>query len=251
MQGEALGTGRPAGGHVMAESRRIFPGFPDGHLRVTPVPDVFFSELLPAIDDLGELKLALHCIWRLQHARRDRRYLALSELRADGVLLSGLDPVGQRPQEALEAALERAVTRGVLLRLQDPEGAEAWFFLNSQGGRQGFEQAQRGELRLEGAVPGREPVLVAERPNIYKLYEQNIGLLQPLIADQLRDAEATYPPEWIEEAFTIAVERNKRAWAYVRSILERWAREGKSGGPGLEGDRSRYIKGKYGDRVKH
>ena len=55
-----------------------------------------------------------------------------------------------------------------------------------------------------------------ERPNIFTLYEQNIGLLTPLIADQLRDMEKSYPPDWIDEAFTIAVGRNKRACATSR-----------------------------------
>ena len=230
---------------------RVFPGFPSGRLRFTAVPDLFFTELLPAIDDLAELKLTLHLIWRLQRLERQPRHLALSELQADGPLLGSLDPQGERPQEALAEALARAVARGTLLRLEDPENGEAWFFLNSEQGRQGFEQAQRGEVGLVGATPGEAPRVVVERPNIYQLYEQNIGLLQPLIADQLRDAEATYPQEWIEEAFRIAVEQNVRNWAYVRKILERWSREGKDGGPRLEGDRLRYIKGKYGHRVQH
>lgn len=235
----------------MVDRVRPFPGFPDGRLRFTPVPDVFFSELLPAIDDLAELKVTLHCLWRLHRQRREPRYLSLSELCADGTLLASLDVEDERAVALLEAALARAVTRGTLLRLVDAEGGQAWYFLNSEQGRQGFAAAQRGEVSLAGATPGREPTLLVERPNIYKLYEQNIGLLQPLIADQLRDAEATYPEEWIEEAFRIAVEHNKRAWAYVRGILERWAREGKDGGPRLEGDRQRYIKGKYGDRIQH
>jgi len=235
-----------------------FPGFPGGRLRFAAVPDVFFSELLPAIDDLAELKVTLHAIWRLQRVKREPRYLALAELRADAALVAGLAATGQPAEVALEQALARAVTRGTMLRLQGEGSDEAWFFLNSQQGRQGFERALRGEVSLAGGAPGVEPRLVAPRPNIYQLYQQNIGLLQPLIADQLRDAEATYPAEWIEEAFRIAVERNARNWRYVRGILERWAREGKgssersgSGGERLERDRWRYIKGKYGDRVKY
>ncbi len=226
---------------------RTFAGFPNGRLRATAVPDVFFVELLPVIEDLAELKVTLHLIWRLQRLERQPRHLSLAELRADAALLGAL---GGSSAEVLDKALAAAVTRGTLLRLEDATSGAAWFFLNSEQGRAGFEQAQRGEVALSGATPGQAPRPLAERPNIFKLYEQNIGLLQPLIADQLRDAEATYPPEWVEEAFKIAVEQNARSWAYVRKVLERWARDGKDGGPRLEGDRRRYVRGKYGDRVE-
>ncbi|MCL6431781.1 MAG: DnaD domain protein [Anaerolineae bacterium] len=230
---------------------RTFAGFPGGRLRMTGVPDLFFSELLPAIDDLAELKLTLHVIWRLARLQRDPRHLSLSELEEDGVLLGSLDPEGARGREVLQEALARCVTRGTLLRLQDAQGGQVWYFLNSEQGRNAYQAALRGEVQLAGA-PSGEPVRpVVERPNIYQLYEQNIGLLQPLIADQLREAETTYPAAWIEEAFRIAAERNVRSWAYVRKVLERWAREGKDGGPPLERDRTRYIRGKYADRIKH
>ena len=231
---------------------RYFAGFPNGRLRFTPVPDVFFSELLPAIDDLAELKVTLHCLWRLHRVEREPRYLLLNELEADPALLGALAGEREEALPALREALARAVTRGSLLRLEDRQSGQAWLFLNSQQGREAFERAARGELSLEGVPSGTVVQPVAERPNIYALYEQNIGVLQPLIADQLRDAEATYPAEWIEEAFRVAVEQNARSWAYVRKVLERWAREGKDGGPRLStGDRSRYIKGKYADRIQH
>lgn len=230
---------------------RYFAGFPNGRLRITPVPDVFFSELLPLIDDLAELKVTLHCLWRLQRVEREPRYLLLSELEADPVLLGGLAAEREDALPALHEALAGAVTRGTFLRLEERQSGQAWFFLNSQQGREAFERALRGDLGLQGAGPDGVVQPLAERPNIYTLYEQNIGVLQPLIADQLRDAEATYPAAWIEEAFRVAVEQNARSWAYVRKVLERWAREGKDGGPGMKGDRTRYIKGKYADRIQH
>ncbi len=36
---------------------RTFAGFPNGRLRATAVPDVFFAELLGSIEDLAELKV--------------------------------------------------------------------------------------------------------------------------------------------------------------------------------------------------
>ncbi len=70
-------------------------------------------------------------------------------------------------------------------------------------------------------------VKTCDRPNIFILYEQNIGLLTPPIADELRQAEQTYPAGWIEEAFREAVSLNKRSWRYIRAILERWRTQGR------------------------
>jgi DnaD/phage-associated family protein len=66
-----------------------------------------------------------------------------------------------------------------------------------------------------------------ERPNIFVLYEQNIGLLSPMLADQLKDAADHYPQSWIEDAFREAVQQNKRNWNYIRAILRRWETEGR------------------------
>ena len=66
--------------------------------------------------------------------------------------------------------------------------------------------------------------------NVFSIYEQNIGMLTPIIAERLKDAEQTYPLEWIEDAFREAVENNKRSWRYVESILNRWAVEGRDYG---------------------
>ena len=51
------------------------PGFPEGKLRVTPVPNLFFSDLLPAIDHLGELKVTLYAFWALANKEGTFRYL--------------------------------------------------------------------------------------------------------------------------------------------------------------------------------
>ena len=69
-----------------------------------------------------------------------------------------------------------------------------------------------------------------ESPNIFKLYEDNIGTLNPIIADELKIAETTYPYAWITSAFKESVLRNKRSWNYIKTILENWRREGKNDG---------------------
>ena len=257
-----------------------FSGFPGGKVHFTPLPNLFFSKLLPAIDDLAELKVTLHIFWLLHHQKGYPRYVSRQELEADGVLLGGLRGMGQEPTECLGQALERAVARGTLLHVialrrgpstlrqdsgqallragsgqaQQGDEQDDWYFMNTDLGRRTVEKIQRGELELEATVLPSEVRLEVERPNIFVLYEQNIGLLTPLIAEELRDAEGTYPADWIEEAFRIAAEHNARRWRYVRSILERWAAEGKESEKterGPEEERRRYIEGKYAEYIEH
>ena len=229
-----------------------FPGFPAGRVRFTPIPDLFFSELVPTIDDLAEMKVVLHLFWLLYHKKGYPRYVSRRELAGDVVLMSGLRGLELPPAEALDAALERAVARGVLLRVRvrHDETEDDCYFVNTDSGRQTVEKLVRGELHLEIVAPPEQARVEVERPNIFVLYERNIGLLQPMIAEELQEAEQTYPQSWIEEAFRIAAEHNVRRWAYVRSVLERWAREGKDDEKG-EQDRRRYIEGKYADYVEH
>ena len=220
------------------------------------MPNLFFSKLLPAIDDLAEVKVTLHIFWLLHQKKGYPRYVSRQELEADGVLLGGLKGTGQEPEERLEQALERAVARGTLLHVTACRGEERddWYFMNTDVGRRTVDKIRHGELELEAAILPGEVRLEVERPNIFVLYEQNIGLLTPLIAEELRDAEKTYPADWIEEAFRIAVEHNARRWRYVRSVLERWAAEGKDSEKtrrGSEEDRRRYIEGKYAEYIEH
>src|SRR5512136_794892 len=90
-----------------------FEGFPTGELNFTSVPDLFFSELLPAIDDLAELKVVLHVIWLRQ--RQARQVVTRAELAADETLARGLAALGGDPEPALVDGLARAVARGTLL----------------------------------------------------------------------------------------------------------------------------------------
>jgi DNA replication protein len=52
-----------------------FKGFPEGKVHLTPVPNPFFTELLPDIDQIGELKLTLYIFWRLDRMEGAFRYL--------------------------------------------------------------------------------------------------------------------------------------------------------------------------------
>jgi DnaD/phage-associated family protein len=227
-----------------------FTGFRAGKQPYTPVPNLFFSELLPEVDHLGELKVTLHIFWLLTRKKGERRYVSDRELAADQRLLSGLASPGMSPEDALRDALERAVARRILLKVK--VGEQDWYFVNSEKGRQAVDDLMAGRWTPEEP---EEPVrLQFHRPNIFVLYEQNVGPLTPLLAEELMEAEDTYPANWIEDAFREAVELNKRSWRYIQRILERWAAEGKTDETSRrsdEGDWRRFIEGDYADYIEH
>ena len=202
----------------------VFQGFHAGQEDFTPLPEQFFSELLAEIDHLGELKLMLYAFWQVEHQEGQFRWLERADFSADSLWMSGLGRTPAQAQIALDEALERAVQRGGLLRAE-LAGGRSYYFLNTPRGRAALEALQNGRWQPE---PGRRaPLLQIERPNIYTLYEQNIGPLTPMIAETLRDAEAAYPAEWLGEALRIAVEKNARSWRYVEAILRSWKEKGR------------------------
>jgi len=235
-------------------SNQPFRGFPP-RLSFTPLPNLFFAELLPRIDSLVELKVILHIFWRLYQKRGNLKFVTLRELRADKVLMGGIGDGGD-PAAQLRSALESALNQGVLLRLvleTDGETDEV-YFVNNEAGRKSIAKVESGEISL-GALPHPQPYVSEEKPNVFVLYEQNIGLLTPMVAEELQEAERLYPDEWIEDAFREAVSLNKRNWRYIARILERWSSEGRDSGesrgyPKKKRDPDRYVRGKYGHLVR-
>ena len=237
-----------------------FTGFPD-RMAYLPVPSSFFGALLRDVDSLAELKLMLHG-WRLIQQQKGRlRYLRRSALANDRALLQMLHTAAAGdPIATLDAALDAARARGTLLCLPvelDGRGDEC-YFLNTSANQQLIRRIQSGEASLGTLTPAARigPPPPLRRPGIYELYEQNVGLLTPLIAEELREAELAYPAEWIEEAFREAVSYNKRNWRYIRRILDNWATSGRGergenrGHPQPPEDAGRYLQGRYGRLLK-
>lgn len=216
----------------------------------TPIPNPFFSAVLPEIRDLSELKVTLYIFWALYRKKGYPKFVTYRELRGDQGLMSSIKGDGSAEEE-LHSGLEAAVSRGTILRLalmRDGE-TEELYFLNVDQSRKAIVQIESGEIQLGGMVR-IEPASTEERPNIFALYEQHIGLLTPMIAEDLKEAEKLYPASWIEDAFRESVVLNKRSWRYISRILERWASQGKDYGTTRESSKEdispkEYLK-KYG-----
>jgi DNA replication protein len=227
-----------------------FSGFPGGKVHLTPIPAQFFTDLLPEIDHIGELKVTLYAIWFLDRQEGSHRYITHQDFAGDQKLMAGL---GKDPA-ALDDALERAVLRGSLLKIIPSEGkpGDAIFVLNSPRGRATIKGFETGKFSFNDHQ--HSPVkLELERPNIFRLYEENIGPLTPLLSDILREAEKAYPPDWIEDAVTLAVQKNARNWRFVEAVLHTWQEKGRheENRRNPEKDRRRYIEGEYADLIEH
>lgn len=65
---------------------------------------------------------------------------------------------------------------------------------------------------------------------LFALYENNIGLLTPIIVDKIKAAANDYPPDWIERAIEKATTLEKRSWGYVEGVLSGWKKDGLNNG---------------------
>jgi DnaD/phage-associated family protein len=188
------------------------------------LPESFFAHAVPKIQDLAELKIVLYVAYLILR-RQDHPYSVNYE-----ELLS-YEPIAAMDEETIRRALSSAVEQGALLHSTSNVD---------------------GVLTDVYSLPtdSRQP----SAANIFALYEQNIGIITPMIAEELQEAKKLYPPRWIEEAFKEAVTLNKRSWRYIARILERWASEGKDSGKHRRHtkkiDPDKYIRGKYGHLVQ-
>ena len=239
----------------MAKSQ--FAGFP-AKAEVMPLPNLFVTVVMPQIQDITELKVTLHIFWLLSRRRGYPRFVTYSELIADPVLVGGMGQESESSEKTLKRALSLAVEHGILLSLRVDKNGESddVYFVNNIAEKEVLDKINRGEIQLVGLLPEREDRAKLLLPSdIFSLYEQNIGIITPMVAEELKEAERIYPADWIESAFREAVALNKRSWKYIARILERWEIEGKDDGK-LRRDSEKgsetgkYTKGRYGHMVK-
>jgi DnaD/phage-associated family protein len=233
---------------------RPAPGFPSG-VSFTPVPSPLLGHILAEITDPSELRVTLRFIWLASQKKGVPRPVRFDELVADRVIAAALGLTGDDLAGAVRRAVAGALERGTLARFPSSDGLES-YVLNTEPERRAIAR-----LGISGRAPGAETSLrssepapaVADRPNIYVIYEQNIGPLTPMAGQLLNEAAMSFPEEWIREAIQIAVANNARNWKYVSAILDRWATEGKlreQSGRDLQEDRLEPYRRAYGRYLK-
>ncbi|MCB2209474.1 DnaD domain protein [bacterium] len=197
-----------------------FTGFENDGADGVYLPEAFFTDLLPKLAKPTQLQLLLYFFWHLQHDSETVHYLRPQDLLADPTLSQ---MIGEEAE--LAQALAALVEIGALLRADLDWLDETYYFINGPQGRAAVQAIEAGEWRTP--AQGKQPVtMTGAPPNIFKLYEDNIGPITPMMAEILKEDEAEYPAEWIEEAIRSAVAHNARSWKYVQAILKNKQKEG-------------------------
>lgn len=200
----------------MSDAGPLFPP----NSEVTPIPNGFFSHVLPELKDADQVRVILHAFYAIRCKRVFPRFVTRRELTSNEPLLVGL---GEDGPARVERAIDGALAQQVLVSVQTT--AETLLFINDEQGRRSATRVRAGELSVAPAAPP-EPLPAGEGGTLVELYEANFGALTPLIAEQIADAQQHYPAEWLPKAMKLAVAANVRRWNYVMAILDRWQNEG-------------------------
>jgi len=215
-----------------------FEGFP-ANTRFTSVPDPFINLLAPGMKT-AEIVLMLAVFNILFNKKGYPRYVTTTEL-ASHPATGGVD---------VSVPLNIVATAGLLLPFTI--GGEVVYFLNNPEGRRATGQTIQGAPKPAEISTTQITHPPPPLPNIFTQYEENIGVLTPMIAEELKDILDNYPEEWIRDAIKEAVSLNKRSIRYVQRILERWVAEGKNsyGTHRSDIERDKYVRGHYGGLVQ-
>ena len=102
-----------------ADGSAAFTGFPDSGL-ATAVPNLFFSRVMPEINDPAELVVSAYFFFAAQLHKRRPHYVSREELAADRTLIRALanltgksETAGGADHGALSRGLDLAVKRGI------------------------------------------------------------------------------------------------------------------------------------------
>jgi len=185
----------------------------------TQVPNDFFQMAA----DMGEaeLKVVLYIIRETFGYHRETCDVSIRKL----ALGAGLTP-----RNAYNGA-EKAISRGLIVKTVCPGNITKWRAVVG-------EDTVLYPLRQRTVSPRKVQVPVKEiketkqndddevLATISKAYQSEIGILTPMIADELREASAAYPVQWTLDAIREAATQNKRGWKYVLAILTRWKAQG-------------------------
>ena len=174
------------------------------------------------LNNINEIKIFLriiHLIYKKQNLNTETFELSFDEISNDPVTLKLLGP-NSLTKDQITKKLKEICD---VLIMKD--------FINQKIYTNKVTGITKTVFHMETFEKTNDPVISENNPkNIFELYEDNVGMLNPMIVDELIQAENKFPFNWIVDAVKESVTRNKRNWKYIHTILETWDREGKNNG---------------------
>jgi DnaD/phage-associated family protein len=71
-----------------------------------------------------------------------------------------------------------------------------------------------------------EEEAAAAAKNVFAFYEENIGMLTPIIGDEIKGWLEKVPESWVRQAIREAKLSNAHSWRYIEKILLRYEKQG-------------------------
>jgi len=174
------------------------------------------------LNNINEIKIFLriiHLIYQKQNLNTETFELSFDEISNDPVTLKLLGP-NSLTKDQITKKLKEICD---VLIMKD--------FINQKIYTNKVTGITKTVFHMETFEKTNDPVISENNPkNIFELYEDNVGMLNPMIVDELIQAENKFPFNWIVDAVKESATRNKRNWKYIHTILETWDREGKNNG---------------------
>lgn len=186
----------------------------------TQVPNDFF--IMARDMDKAELKVVLYIIRETFGYHRETCEVSIREL-AIGA--------GLTARNAYNGA-EKAIARGLVVKTVSSTHKTTWRAVVGEDTAL-YPLRQRAVSLRKSKPPVKEIKEIEIKKSdddvlatISKAYEQEIGALTPMIAEELGEASTEYPMKWTLDAIHESAVQNKRGWKYILVILKRWKAQG-------------------------
>ena len=93
-----------------------FNGFQENKKEFTGIPDEFFRELLPKLEDINEIKLCLYILWKANTIGDFGMPITAADILLDKIFIGGLESSTEKTEKLVTEILEKAVVDNILLK---------------------------------------------------------------------------------------------------------------------------------------
>lgn len=203
----------------MANEHQYLKEFPlSDDFGSTRVPNAVLSTVLNEVEEPETVKLILRAVWLLERQRGFPASITVNELQHDRVLIRVF-----KSKERFDAALNQSLNMGVLIKFE-LNNTDA-LMLNTVSATRQVEHVK--DTQSENIDDDGWDSVGSEMPeDAFRAYEENIGVLSPMIRENITAALQDFSDEDMIEAIKIAVDNESRSWSYIAGVLRKWARDG-------------------------